>query len=270
MYNHPSALSNKQEIIMEQTNTVSQETLEPKTKVKGKVAKITLAGALIDLGQSLPGVIHISQLSKDAVNKVEDVVSEGQEVEAWVRRVKKDRIELTMVEPLALEWREIEPEMVVKGKVVRLETYGAFVEIGAERPGMIHVSELTHGYVKTPGEVVKEGEEVEAKVLEVNRKKKQIKLSIKALEPENEEFKPEKRENKRGGRSGGGGTKKEMMEALQEGQPKEPEMTAMEIAWQEALNRSGADKHRKNKSAVSEERENILNRTLEKRLPTGG
>lgn len=253
---------------MQTTNKVSQTTLEPKTKVTGKVVKITLAGALIDVGQSLPGVVHISQLSKDAVNKVEDVLKEGQEVEVWVRRVKKDRVELTMVEPLALEWKELEPGMIVKGKVVRLETYGAFVEIGAERPGMIHVSELTHGYVKTPGEVVKEGEEIEAKVLEVNRKKKQIKLSIKALEPEVEEFKPAKRDTKKGGKSGG--TRKEMMEALETDEPKEPEMTAMEIAWQDALNRSGADKHRKNKAAVSQEQEDILSRTLEKRLPTGG
>ena len=252
---------------MENKITESLTTLEPKTKITGKVIKTTLAGALIDVGQSLPGVIHISQLSNDAVNKVEDVVKEGQEVEAWVRRIKKDRIELTMVEPLALEWKEIEPDMVVKGKIVRLESYGAFVEIGAERPGMIHVSELTHGYVKTPGEVVKEGEEVEAKVLEVNRKKKQIKLSIKALEPEIEEFKPAKRENKK---SNKGGSRKEMMEALQSDEPKEPELTAMQIAWQDALNRSGADKHRKNKASVSQEQEDILSRTLEKRLPTGG
>ena len=77
-----------------------------------------------------------------------------------------------MKEPLALEWREIKPGMTVKGQVVRLETFGAFVEIGAERPGLIHISELSHSYVRTPGEVVREGDEVEAKVLEVNRRKK--------------------------------------------------------------------------------------------------
>ncbi|HSM71380.1 MAG TPA: S1 RNA-binding domain-containing protein [Anaerolineales bacterium] len=254
---------------METTNTASGATLEPKTKITGKVVKTTLAGALIDLGQPLPGVIHISQLSKDAVNKVEDVVNVGQEVEAWVRRVKKDRVELTMIEPLALEWREIEPGMVVKGKIVRLESYGAFIEIGAERPGMIHVSELAHGYVKTPSEVVKEGEEVEAQVLEVNRKKKQIKLSLKALQPETEESRPARKNNRRGGRSSGG-TRKDMMEALKSDEPKEPELTAMQIAWQDALNRSGAEKHHKNKATVSEEQEDILNRTLKKRLPTGG
>ncbi|NTU54859.1 MAG: S1 RNA-binding domain-containing protein [Anaerolineales bacterium] len=255
---------------METINNAPESVLEPKTKLTGKVVKTTLAGALIDLGQPVPGVVHISQLSKDAVNKVEDVVKEGQTVEVWVRRVKKDRIELTMIEPLALEWKEIEPDMVVKGKVVRLESYGAFVEIGAERPGMIHVSELAHGYVKTPSEIVKEGDEVEAKVLDVNRKKKQIKLSIKALEPEIEEFKPAKKENRRGGKPG---SRKEAVEVVQPEEPKEPELTGMQIAWQEALNRSGDGKDfkiKKNKTAVSQEQEEILNRTLKKRLPTGG
>src|SRR5574339_1302833 len=136
------------------TNDIaSTTTLETKTKLSGKILKTTLAGALVDVGQNIPGVIHISQLSKDPINKVEDVIKEGQNVDVWIRRVKKDRIELTLIEPLALDWKEIEPDMVVKGKVVRLESYGAFVDIGAERPGMFHVSEVAHGYVKTPNEI---------------------------------------------------------------------------------------------------------------------
>jgi len=211
-------------------------------------------------------------LSKDPVNKVEDVIKEGQTVDVWIRRVKKDRIELTMIQPLALEWKEIEPDMVVKGKVVRLEPYGAFVDIGAERPGMVHVSELAHGYVKTPNEIVKEGDEVEAKVLDVNRKKKQIKLSMKALEPEIEEFKPAKKENKRE-KGNKRGPKKEVNEIPPQEEDKEPEMTAMQIAWQEALNKSNADrafKVKRQKSSVSQEQEELLERTMKKRLPTGG
>jgi small subunit ribosomal protein S1 len=248
----------------------SVTTLEPKTKLSGKILKTTLAGALVDVGQSIPGVIHISQLSKDPVNKVEDVIKEGQTVDVWVRRVKKDRIELTMIQPLALDWKEIEPDMVVKGKVVRLEPYGAFVDIGAERPGMVHVSELAHGYVKTPNEIVKEGDEVEAKVLDVNRKKKQIKLSMKALEPEIEEFKPAKKEVKKGNKRG---PKKEVNELPPQEEDKEPEMTAMQIAWQEALNKSNADrafKVKRQKANVSQEQEELLERTMKKRLPTGG
>src|SRR5512133_3690416 len=252
------------------TPDITAATLEPKTKLSGKVLKTTLAGALVDVGQNIPGVIHISQLSTEPVNKVEDVVKEGQVVEAWVRRVKKDRIELTMIQPLALEWKEIEPDMIVKGKVVRLEPYGAFVDIGAERPGMVHVSELAHGYVKTPNEIVKEGDEVEAKVLDVNRKKKQIKLSMKALEPEIEEFKPAKEEKRKSGKRG---PKREDMESMEQEEPREPELTVMQIAWQEALNKANADegyKVKRSKANLSQEQEEILNRTLEKRLPTGG
>ncbi len=252
------------------TPDITAATLEPKTKLSGKVLKTTLAGALVDVGQNIPGVIHISQLSTEPVNKVEDVVKEGQTVDVWVRRVKKDRIELTMIQPLALEWKEIEPDMIVKGKVVRLEPYGAFVEIGAERPGMVHVSELAHGYIKTPSEIVKEGDEVEAKVLDVNRKKKQIKLSMKALEPEIEEFKPAKKENKKAGKRG---PRKDQVDAEVQEEEKEPELTAMQMAWQEALNKANAEKAykvKRAKSAAAKEQEDLLDRTLQKRLPTGG
>src|SRR5690349_9425671 len=213
--------------------------LEPKTKLSGKILKTTLAGALVDVGQALPGVIHISQLQKEATNKVEDVVKEGQTVDVWVRRVKKDRVELTMIEPLGFEWKDIQPEMVVKGKVVRLETYGAFVDFGAERPGLIHVSELTRGYVKTASEVLKEGEEIEAKVLDVDRRKRQIRLSMKALQPEIvQEEKPEREDRKARGGKRGKGKKQEDDFQMEEEAPSEPQFTAMQIAWQEALEKS--------------------------------
>ena len=250
--------------------------LEPKTKLSGKVLKTTLAGALVDIGQSLPGVIHISQLQTEAVNKVEDVVKEGQTVDVWVRRVKKDRVELTMIEPLAYEWKEIQPDLIVKGKVVRLETYGAFVDFGAERPGLIHVSELTHGYVKTAGEVVKEGDEVEAKVLDVDRRKRQIRLSMKALLPEVvEEEKPEREDRKRsssGDKRKGKGKKQEENFQMEVEVPTEPQFTAMQIAWQEALERSkGRGKVRaKSYKSASDEQEELFNRTLEKRVASNG
>ncbi len=249
--------------------------LEPKTKLSGKIIKTTLAGALVDIGQSVPGVIHISQLQAEPVNKVEDVVKEGQSVEVWVRRVKKDRVELTMIEPLAFEWKEIQPEMIVKGKVVRIETYGAFVDFGAERPGLIHVSELTRGYVKTASEVVKEGEEIEAKVLDVDRRKRQIRLSMKALQPEViEEDKPEREDRKARGGTGakrGKGKKQEESYEMDVETPSEPQLTAMQVAWQEALEKSKGRKTRaKSYKSLSNEQEDLLNRTLEKRLPTGG
>ena len=208
------------------TDTTLVNALEPKTKLTGKILKITLAGALVDVGQPLPGILHISQLQKEPVNKVEDVIKEGQTVDVWVRKSRKDRIELTMIQPMLYEWKDLEPEMVVKGKVVRLESYGAFVDIGAERPGMIHISELARGYVKTAGDVVKEGDEVEAVIINVDRKKRQIRLSMKALQPEVvEEEKPArevKHNNKR--------PKKEDIQIEVEEKQAEIEMTAMQIA----------------------------------------
>ena len=254
----------------EATVSAQVSALEPKTKLSGKVVKTTLAGVLVDIGQDLPGVIHISQVQNDQVNKPEDVVQVGQTIEVWVRRVKKDRIELTMIEPLGMEWNEIKPETVVKGKVVRLESYGAFVDFGAERPGLVHVSEISRGYIKNPGEIVKEGDEVEAVVLDVNRRKKQIRLSMKALEPELEEVKPAKKEvrKERTKRK----PKNEALEVQAQEEAKEAEMTAMQIAWQEALDRAnerGKGQKSKRVKAGKDEQEDILNRTLEKRLPTG-
>jgi len=250
-------------------DSASAVALEPKTKLSGKILKTTLAGALVDIGQSLPGVIHISQLQQDAVNKVEDVVKEGQTVEVWVRRVKKDRVELTMIEPLRYEWKEIMPDTIVKGKVVRVETYGAFVDFGAERPGLIHVSELTRGYVKTAAEVVKEGDEVETKVLDVDRRKRQIRLSMKALLPEIvEEFKPEPEERKKGdNKRKGKGKKRDEEYEMDVEEPSEPQLTAMQIAWQQALEKSKGNKIRvKSYKTTKNEQEDLLNRTLEKRV----
>jgi ribosomal protein S1 len=106
---------------------LQQVSLEPRTKMTGRVVKTTLAGAVIDIGQPLPGVVHISQIQKGAVNKVEDVLREGQAVDVWVRR-PGDRVELTMIQPLGYEWADIKPDMVVKGRALRVEAYGAFVD----------------------------------------------------------------------------------------------------------------------------------------------
>lgn len=170
---------------MENNSTVTQE-LKRKDKFSGKVIKTTIAGAVVDIGQKKLGVIHISQLSKEKIKRVEDVLNIGDPVEVWVRRINKDanHIELTLIQPLALEWREIKKGMVVKGEVVKTEKFGAFIEIGAERPGLAHISELAHDYIKTTDDAVKVGEQVEVKILDFNRRKKQIKLSLKALKEE--------------------------------------------------------------------------------------
>src|SRR5690606_17629999 len=81
----------------------------------------------------------------------------------------------------------------LEGQVERLENFGAFIDIGAERPGMVHVSEMAEGFVKSPSDVVKVGDKVEVRVLKVNRKKRQIDLSMKPV-PEPMEQLPEEDE----------------------------------------------------------------------------
>ncbi len=240
---------------------MEQQEIKVKERYTGTVLKTTLQGALVDIGSEIPAFIHISQAVKDGnpktqINSIEEVLEKGQKVDFWVKRIRKDRIELTMKEPLGMEWREIKPGITVKGQVVRLETFGAFVEIGAERPGLIHISELSHSYVRSPGEVVREGDEVEAKVLEVNRRKKQIKLSIKALQELPETLKPQRQSGKQ----------------KQEEEPQEPELTAMEIAMRQAMEKaesnqdsSSEKKSHKNKE-ISNEQEELLSRTLENKV----
>jgi ribosomal protein S1 len=249
--------------------------IKNKMYFRGKVVKTTLAGALVDIGIDTPGMVHISQLQKTPVNRVEDVIHEGDEVDVWVRRVspKKGRIELTMIQPLGLEWGEIKKDMVITGKVVRLENFGVFVDIGAERPGLVHISEMTHDFIRTPGDLVKEGDEVEVKVLDVIKPKKQIKLSMKALQEKPEEAikttveKIDKREQ-------------HVREQDKEKEPTEevkevPVPTAMEMALREAMERSGvenvnmiAEKKKKRKSVETDpELETIYSRTLKTRSP---
>jgi predicted RNA-binding protein with RPS1 domain len=174
-----------------------------------------------------------------------------------------------------LEWSEIKKDMVVSGKVVRLEKFGVFVDIGAERPGLVHISEMTHDFIRTPGDVVKEGDVVEVKVLDVIKPKKQIKLSMKALQDKPEDVVKAALEK----------TEKKEQHQREKDKVKEPEQvegekevvvpTAMEMALREAMERKGVDntiesvgKKRKRKNLdTNAELETIFSRTLKTRSP---
>jgi transcriptional accessory protein Tex/SPT6 len=158
--------------------------LKPKSQLHGTVKRIELFGAFIDLGLEHDGLVHISQIREEPVKNVNEVLTIGQEVDVWVRKVDVEhgRIDLTMICPPGMLWSEIQAGQVLTGTVVRVEKFGAFIDVGAERPGMVHVSELSSGYVGSPQEVVKVGDEVQVKVLKVNSRKRQIDLSMKALE----------------------------------------------------------------------------------------
>ncbi|HEX2621062.1 MAG TPA: S1 RNA-binding domain-containing protein [Phototrophicaceae bacterium] len=163
---------------------ITLEALQPGVELKGTVKRIELYGAFVDIGVGTDALLHISQLGKSNVRNVEDVVKVGEETTVYVLKVDKDtkRIALSLVKPPAINWDTLKEGDILEGEVERIENFGAFINIGAERPGMVHVSEMAEGFVKSPSDVVKVGEKVQVRVLKINRKKRQIDLSMKQPE----------------------------------------------------------------------------------------
>lgn len=164
---------------------IKVEELGTGTKVAGEITYLAAYGAIVSISPEVDALLHISQIGRTDFRNIEDVFSIGDSVEAYVLKVDgANRIALTMEKPPELPWSKIKKGETYTGEVTRIENYGAFIDIGAERPGMVHVSELADGYVQSPNDVVKVGEEVEVRVLKLNKKNRQIDLSMKTPEEE--------------------------------------------------------------------------------------
>lgn len=151
--------------------------------VSGTVTRLVLSGAFVALGDGREGLLHLSQMGKVPLKNVEDLIKVGDTVDAFVLKVDGDRVALTTQKPPAVSWDTIREGDVFRGTVIRIEKYGAFVDIGAERPGMVHVSEMGDDYVQSPDEVVRIGDVIEVRVLKYNRKRRQIDLTMKESTP---------------------------------------------------------------------------------------
>jgi small subunit ribosomal protein S1 len=168
------------------------DVIQPGKVLSGTVQRITDFGAFVDIG-GIDGLVHISQLSHQHVDKPSDVVEEGQKVTVKVLSVDRDneRISLSIKETLPGPWTNIVEKApkgsVLEGTVKRLVSYGAFVEVLPGVEGLVHISQISHKHIATPFEVLKEGQEVKVKVLEVNEVEQRISLSIKELEEKYEE-----------------------------------------------------------------------------------
>ena len=170
--------------------------------VEGKVARLTNFGAFIDLG-GVDGLVHVSEISYDHVNKPSDVLKVGQDVKVKVLDVDEEhgRISLSIKQTLLQPWDEVGEKIaegdVLDGTVKRLTSFGAFVEVMPGVEGLVHISQISHKHIATPNEVLEPGQEVKVKVLSVDPAAHRLALSIKALQekPAAEKSAPKKNNN---------------------------------------------------------------------------
>lgn len=167
------------------------DTLQVGAILEGTVQRISEFGAFVDLG-GIDGLVHISQISHTKVASVADVLEVGQTVKVKVINIDRDneRISLSIKETLEGPWTNIEEKLpkgsIVTGTVKRITSFGAFVEVLPNIEGLVHISQISHKHINKVQEVLKVGEEVQVKVLEVSEEKQRLSLSIKEL-IENEE-----------------------------------------------------------------------------------
>lgn len=181
-----------EEVVMPDGSKRMVRVLAVGQQVTGTVKRIADFGAFVDIGVGRDGLIHISELSVRRVGKVTDVLGEGQEVTAWIKKLdrERNRISLTLIDPDTKTIRDLKKGEVVSGTVTRILPYGAFIDIGIGRDALLHVREMAEGYVAKPEDVVKVGEELEARVIELSRRRGRVDLSLKGLRPEPEAAQP--------------------------------------------------------------------------------
>ena len=154
-------------------------------RLKGTVSSIVDFGAFVDLG-GIDGLVHISELSWNHVNHPSEVVKVGDEVEVEVLDVdlQRERISLGLKQTTEDPWLKLIESYpvgsIVDGKVTKVVPFGAFVELGNNVEGLVHISEMAAKHIDTPAQVVKVGQEVKVKVMDINPDRRRISLSMKA------------------------------------------------------------------------------------------
>lgn len=167
------------------------EKLEVGSKIKGTVSRITDFGAFVDLG-GVDGLIHISEMSWGRITNPKEVLKEGQEVEAIILDVDKEKgkISLSLKDssqnPWTLAVEKYPVGSITEGKVVRMVPFGAFVELEAGVDGLVHISQIANKHVVKPEDELKVGQMIKVKVLEVNAEQKKISLSKRQAEENTE------------------------------------------------------------------------------------
>jgi small subunit ribosomal protein S1 len=161
--------------------------LSPGDVVEGQISNIVDFGAFVDL-DGMDGLIHISELSWSHVNHPSEVLEIGQTVKVKVLDIDRDRqrISLGLKQTQTDPWQQVLDSYgegdVVQGRVTKVVTFGAFVEILPGVEGLVHISELAQHHVENPREVVSQGDLVNAKIIEVDAERRRLSLSLKRIE----------------------------------------------------------------------------------------
>ncbi len=173
-----------------------QERFPVGSKVKGKVRNFTAYGAFVELEEGIDGMIHVSDMSwTRKVNHPSECLQKGQEVEAVVLDVnaKEQRISLSLKAAMQDPWDEIAKKYpvgaVVKGKVSKIASFGAFIELEDGVDGLVHISQISDQRVEKVKDALDVGQEVEARVVKVDRGERRIGLSIRAMNMTEDEIK---------------------------------------------------------------------------------
>ncbi len=173
-----------------------QERFPVGSKIKGKVRNFTAYGAFVELEEGIDGMIHVSDLSwTRKINHPSEILQKGEEVEAVVLDVnpKEQRISLGLKQAQQDPWDEIASKypvgMVVKGKISKIASFGAFVELDGGVDGLIHISQISEQRIEKVKDALDVGQEVEARVVKVDRGERRIGLSIRAMSMTEDEVK---------------------------------------------------------------------------------
>jgi small subunit ribosomal protein S1 len=191
------------------------------TRVKGKVRNLTAYGAFVELEEGIDGMIHVSDLSwTRKINHPSEMLKKGDDIEAEVLEIDKanQRISLSLKHLSDDPWKSIESRYkigdLVTGKVSKVASFGAFIQLADEIDGLVHISQISNDRIEKVKEVLKIGQEVSARVIKVDKTERRIGLSIKAAD-----YTPEQIERE-----------KENYEALKPGE----ELSSMEAAFDRA------------------------------------
>ncbi len=166
------------------------ETIEEGATFEGTVKTIKEYGAFVEIGTGVQGLLHVSEMSHQRVSDPQEMLTVGQKIQVQITKYNpaNNKISLSMKSLQQDPWDaaidKFSVDSVVQGTVVRLQPFGAFIELAPGVDGLVHISQLAHRRINHPKEILSVGDQVEAKVTSVDREKKRIGLSMKDISQE--------------------------------------------------------------------------------------